>query len=111
MDEGSQVKAIESLGVGTEEEARSAIARLLAVTEASYERRAQLEQALRSRVAIEQAKGILAERYGLELDEAFEIIRKAARSNRMKLHDLVRKIRPREALPEELAQFLPGQNV
>ena len=46
---------------------------------------------------------MLAERYGLGLDEAFELIRRAARSNRMKLHDLVRKIRPGEPTPEELS--------
>lgn len=66
------------------------------------ERRAQLEQALRSRVAIEQAKGVLAERYGLELDEAFDLIRRTARSNRMKLQDLVARIKPGEPTPPEL---------
>jgi hypothetical protein len=53
-------------------------------------------------VAIEQAKGIVAERYGLELDDAFELIRRASRTHRMKLHELVRLIRPREPLPREL---------
>lgn len=107
MSEDAQARAIESLRGGTPEEAAIAVGRLLAVTEAAFERRAQLEQALQSRVAIEQAKGILAERYGLEVNEAFEVIRRAARSNRMKLHDLVRQIKPREATPEELAPHLP----
>ena len=49
---------------------------------------AQLELALRSRVLIEQAKGVLAERYGLTMDEAFESLRRAARSNRMRIHEL-----------------------
>jgi ANTAR domain-containing protein len=99
-------QAIDSLRGGSADEAAVAVGRLLAVTEAAYERRAQLEQALKSRVAIEQAKGVLAERYGLELDESFELIRRAARSNRMKLHDLVRKIKPGEPTPEELASQL-----
>src|SRR5205823_14881169 len=99
-------QAIESLRQGTADEAATAVGRLLAVTEAAYERRAQLEQALQSRVAIEQAKGVLAERYGFGFDEAFEQIRRAARSNRMKLHDLVRKIRPGESTPEELGSLL-----
>jgi AmiR/NasT family two-component response regulator len=87
---------------GTVEEASVAVARLLAVTHATYERRAQLEHALKSRVAIEQAKGVVAERYGLELDEAFQLIRRAARANRMKLHDLVATIRPGLPSPPEL---------
>jgi enoyl-CoA hydratase/carnithine racemase len=106
VSEGAQLQAIESLRTGTADEAATAVGRLLAVTEAAYERRAQLEQALQSRVAIEQAKGVLAERYGLGLDEAFEVIRRASRSNRMKLHDLVRKIRPGESTPEELSSFV-----
>jgi acyl-CoA reductase-like NAD-dependent aldehyde dehydrogenase len=102
VNEDPQLQAIESLRAGSPDEAATAVARLLAVTEAAYERRAQLEQALRSRVAIEQGKGILAERYGLDVDEAFDVIRRAARSNRMKLHDLVLKIKPREVTPDEL---------
>ncbi len=88
--------------VGTVEEASVAVARLLAVTHATYERRAQLEHALHSRVAIEQAKGVVAERYGLGPEEAFQLIRKAARTNRMKLHDLVAAIKPGEPSPAEL---------
>ena len=96
MEEG----AIE---VGTLEEASAAVERLLAVTHATYERRAQLEHALESRVAIEQAKGIVAERYGLEVNEAFQLIRKAARSHRIKLHDLARAIEAGRESPPELA--------
>ena len=94
------------IAFGTLEEASAAIARMLAVTHATYERRAQLEQALQSRVGIEQAKGVVAERYGLEVDEAFELIRRAARTNHVKLHDLVRKIRPAAPTPSELKAIL-----
>ena len=92
--------------VGTVEEASVAVARLLAVTHANYERRAQLEHALQSRVAIEQAKGVVAERYGLGLDDAFQLIRRAARTNRMKLHDLVLAIKPGQDTPPELAAVI-----
>lgn len=89
-----------------EDEAVVALERLLAVTEANYERRAQLQTALDSRVVIEQAKGILAERHALELDEAFELMRRAARSNRMKLRDLVARIRPGCETPPEIVELL-----
>lgn len=95
--------------VGTLEDASAAIARLLAVTHASYERRAQLEHALESRVSIEQAKGIVAERYGLDVDEAFELIRRTARTHRMKLYDLVGAIRPGQETPPELAALIAAQ--
>jgi hypothetical protein len=108
VSEDAQQRAIDSLRSGSAQEAATAVGRLLSVTEAAYERRAQLEQALRSRVAIEQAKGVIAERYGLDLDEAFELIRRAARSNRIKLHDLVRRIRPGEPTPEELVSQIAG---
>jgi AmiR/NasT family two-component response regulator len=108
VSEDAQLQAIEILRAGTAEEAATAVGRLLAVTEAAYERRAQLEQALQSRVAIEQAKGILAERYSLDPDAAFDVIRRAARSNRIKLHELVRRIRPGEPTPDELTPFLPN---
>ena len=48
----------------------------------------------------------MAERYGLEVDAAFELIRRAARSNRMKLDDLVKAIRPGQETPPELATLI-----
>ena len=62
----------------------------------------QLEGALESRVVIEQAKGVLAERMGLELDEAFELLRYAARSNRIKLHALAEAVVSARTTPPEL---------
>jgi ANTAR domain-containing protein len=56
-------------------------------TEFLVERTIQLQTALESRIVIEEAKGILAERHGISPDEAFEMMRQDARSRRMKIHD------------------------
>lgn len=48
----------------------------------------QLTSALESRVAIEQAKGILAERLGLGVDAAFEVLRRQAREQRRHIADV-----------------------
>jgi hypothetical protein len=47
---------------------------------------------LDSRIVIEQAKGILAERESITPTEAFDKMRREARSKRMKLHDLAAAI-------------------
>ena len=52
----------------------------------------QLQVALNSRVLIEQAKGVLAERTGLEVDQAFAAMRTHARRNGLPLHDVAGEI-------------------
>ncbi|MBO1333286.1 GAF and ANTAR domain-containing protein [Streptomyces sp. VRA16 Mangrove soil] len=52
----------------------------------------QLEYALSSRVVVEQAKGILAARHDLTLEEAFSWLRGYARSHQRKVADVAREI-------------------
>ena len=48
----------------------------------------QLQLALTSRVLIEQAKGVLTERSGVEMDQAFAALRSYARSHNRRLADV-----------------------
>jgi GAF domain-containing protein len=48
-------------------------------------REGQLQHALNSRIAIEQAKGMIAERHQVDMDEAFSRLRSYARSNNLRL--------------------------
>jgi hypothetical protein len=52
----------------------------------------QLRTALRSRIVIEQAKGVLAERFDTTPDEAFQLLRAGARRARRRIHDTAAEI-------------------
>lgn len=61
------------------------------------ERTRQLEGALVSRIVIEQAKGVLAERHGIDIQEAFERLRHEARATRRKIHEVAADVVSGEA--------------
>ena len=66
----------------------------------------QLQSALNNRVTIEQAKGVLAQYGGLYPAEAFERLRRFARSRNLKISDVARRIVEKEF---DLAEVLaPG---
>lgn len=52
----------------------------------------QLQHALNSRIVLEQAKGMLAERSGLQMSDAFELMRTYARGHGQKLSDVAARI-------------------
>lgn len=52
----------------------------------------ELQHALQSRVVIEQAKGILAERGAMRPDQAFELMRATARASRRRLADVAQEV-------------------
>jgi anti-anti-sigma factor len=66
--------------------------RLASLVPALLDENAQLQRALTSRIVIEQAKGILAERLDLHVDAAFAVLRDTARRRRQRLHDLASSV-------------------
>jgi len=52
----------------------------------------QLQGALNSRIIVEQAKGAVAQAFGINVDEAFELIRAHSRNNNQRLVDIARTI-------------------
>lgn len=52
----------------------------------------QLQRALDSRVVIEQAKGTLAERWGVDVSEAFDRLRRYCRSRGLKLREVAAQV-------------------
>ncbi len=52
----------------------------------------QLQHALNSRIAVEQAKGVLAERHSVSMDVAFNALRRHARNHNQKLADVASSV-------------------
>jgi hypothetical protein len=92
-----EVKALGALAVVTAELVSTGVE--LANREVEV---AQLRQALANRVWIEQAKGVLAATQGVDPDQAFQRLRKQARSSSRKLADLAQEV-VQEAQRERIA--------
>jgi AmiR/NasT family two-component response regulator len=77
--------------------------------DAQERRVSQLQTALDSRVVIEQAVGMLAERFELSLSDAFELLRRAARNSRGELRALATETIQNRSTPHAIAAAqLPG---
>ena len=73
----------------------------------------QLQTALRSRIVIEQAKGMLAEHLTVTVDEAFQLLNRYARDHNRRLTDVARDVvdrrLPHDALARRPGPRRPGQ--
>lgn len=58
-------------------------------------RNEQLTEALNTRIVIEQAKGVVAERAGLDMDDAFTLLRRYARRHNLRLSDVAHAVSTR----------------
>jgi AmiR/NasT family two-component response regulator len=70
----------------------------------------QLTHALNSRIVIEQAKGILAERTGLDMEQAFTRLRNHARSHNLRLVDVAQAVIDGTLKPEAFDQLRSSRN-
>ena len=73
----------------------------------------QLEHALASRVVVEQAIGVLSERWRVAPKDAFEQLRRVTRSHGLRIHDLAKLViesstNPDVGLPVELVPVQPA---
>ena len=62
----------------------------------------QLQTALNSRIAVEQAKGMIAEQAGVDMGEAFDLLRQHARRHNRRLRDVVAEVINRDLSADQL---------
>jgi AmiR/NasT family two-component response regulator len=69
----------------------------------------QLQTALNSRVVLEQAKGVLAQCGGLDMDRSFTVLRRYARDHNLRLTDVARAVVGRELPAQRLLDHAAWQ--
>ena len=67
----------------------------------------QLNNALNTRLAIEQAKGMIAERHGRDLGDAFLLLRNHARNHNLRLVDLAASVIDGSLVADQLDELAP----
>ena len=82
--------------------------RLVVYADAQERKVSQLQAALDSRVIIEQAIGILAERFDLPFEDAFEVLRAAARNSRREVRAVAEELRDLRETPLAISDVLPS---
>jgi AmiR/NasT family two-component response regulator len=92
MPEGSEGAELARMAAELEELGRYA--------DAQEKKASQLQLALDSRVVIEQAVGILTERFELSIAEAFDLLRRAARYSRRELRALATELTQSRETPD-----------
>jgi len=66
----------------------------------------QLQTALNSRVVIEQAKGVLSEHAGIDMDVAYAALRTFSRNSNLKLSEVAASVVSRQRDPDEILSAL-----
>ncbi len=84
--------------------------RLVVYADAQERKVSQLQAALDSRVVVERAIGILAERFELSFPEAFELLRSAARNSRREVRAIGQELGTARETPPEIAELLPSSD-
>lgn len=62
----------------------------------------QLTQALNTRIVIEQAKGVVAERAGVDMEQAFALLRRHSRKHNLRLADVAQAVSTKTLKVESL---------
>jgi hypothetical protein len=83
------------------------IDQLVAYADAQQQKVGELQAALDARVPIEQAIGMLAERFNVRFVEAFELLRSAGRNSGKDVRSIAEELRISRRTPLEIADVLP----